>query len=64
MIGAVWFGGWDLGGPENRIGEIVAGLGVTGTLAIMGFIRPTWVNRLWYLGTLAGYLGLLYLTFL
>lgn len=42
----------------------MAGLGVTGTLAIMGFIRPTWVNRLWYLGTLVGYLGLLYLAFL
>lgn len=64
MIAAVCFGEWDLGGPQNRIGEIVAGLGVTGTLAIMGFIRPTWVNRLWYLLTLAAYLGLLYLTFL
>jgi hypothetical protein len=57
-------GGWDLGGPGNRIGEIVAGLGVTGTLAIMGFSRPTWVNRLWYLLTLAGYLGLLFVIFL
>lgn len=64
MIAAATLGGWSLDGPGNRLGGIVAGVGVTGTLAIVGFVQPTWVNRVWYLLTLAGYFALLCVRFL
>lgn len=49
MLAGAFTGHVEIVGPENRAGEIVATLGITGILGIVGFLHPQWTNRAWYL---------------
>lgn len=53
------FGGMELRSPNQDLSGLVGVVGITGTLALLGFARPPWVQRLYFLIPLFLYFSLL-----
>lgn len=57
-LGILYFAGAgeiDLTAGPVSVGEIVGTLGIAGSLSFIGFLRPTWANRVWFLVPLGFY---------